>query len=205
MGRTLHYRVLSERQLPPEIWHVIESVQDSMNERFTCTCENIKLQPVSEADRKRGDHNPNAPSDAPVQAYGFTKVLADEWNAVLVVRFVQWLSALLPHSKVELHDEGDYVLCGNLIFEAGEPRPDGACIAQRCDYLKGQGYSDVLKQLAEAVQYAVLHGFFFTKYPASEYADRMELAALKLPDGLAGLSLGDVAERMQFPWQDEAS
>jgi hypothetical protein len=205
MGRTLHYRLLAPQQLPAEIWHVIESVQNAMNERFTWTCEHLKLEPVSEEDRRRGDHAPDLPSDAPVQAYGFTKVISDEWNAVLVIRFVKWLSALLPHVKIKVSDEGDYILAGDLIFEAGEPRPDCVRIARQRDLLRKAGLSDELKQLATAAKYAVLHGLYYAEIPASDYADRKELAALKLPDGLAGLSLGDAAERMQFPWQEDAA
>lgn len=205
MGRTLHYQLLAYQPLPPEIWRVIESVQSAMNERFSWTGETLKLEPVGEEERQRGDFAPDLSSDAPVQAYGFTRVYDDEWNAVLVIRFVKWLSALLPQTTIRVHDEGDYVLCGHLIFEAGEERPDCVRIARQCDYLKSQGLSDSLKRLGSAVQNAVLLGLYYAKFPASDYADRKELVALTQPDNLAGLSLGDAAELMQFPWHAEAA
>lgn len=196
----MHYRLLAAQPLPLEIWHVIESVQNAMNERFTWTCEDLKLEPVSEERRRQGDHAPDLSTDAPVQAYGFTKVASDEWNAVLVIRFVKWLSALLPQAKIKITDEGDYIPCGDLIFEAGEERPDCVRIVRHCAYLNSQGLDDEVKSLAKAGQLALLKGLYYAEFPATDYADRKEFAALKLPDSLAGLSLGDAAERMQFPW-----
>ena len=200
----MHYRLLAPQPLPSEIWHVIESVQNAMNERFTWTCENLKLNPVSEEQRRQREHTPDLSTDAPVQAYGFTKVMSDEWNAVLVIRFVKWLSALLPQAKIKVSDEGNYIPCGDVIFEAGEERPDSVRIVRQCAYLNSRGLDDEVKRLATASQLAMLKGLYYTQFPASAYADRKELSALKLPDRLVGLSLGDAAERMRFPWQEEA-
>lgn len=185
MGRTLHYKVQTERPIPPEMWRVIRSVQTEMNEHFTWTSGNLQLEPVGEEERSQGYFVPDVPTNAPIQAYGFTTVIGDEWNAVLVVRFAKWLSMLLPQAKVRVTDEGDYVPCGDLVFEAGKVRLDSIRVQRRLAHLKYEGFRHKFQTLVQAAENALAHGAFWAKVPASAYVDRMELASLKTAENLS--------------------
>ena len=205
MRRKLHYKVISFGPIPAEHWQIIRSVLKAMNERFTWSCENLKLEPVREEERQQGYFIPWTSTGPTVQAYGFTKVLDDEWNAALVIQFAKWLSKLLPKDKIEVSDEGDFVSFGDLIFEAGRASPDAMRIVRRLTYLMNEGFKDEFSKLVSASADAREHGCFYADVPASNYADRKEIAVLELPNCAAGLSLDEVAERMRFPWQDDAA
>jgi hypothetical protein len=176
-----------------------------MSQRFTWTCEEPRLEPVDSDERERDAFPTDLSNEPPVQAYGFTKVRDDEWNAVLVLRYVNWLSTLLPKAKIKVTDEGDYILCGDLIFEAGEARPDSVRIVRQYAFLHSQGLHDELKQLARAAEQARAHRVFYANVPAQNYADRKELVSLKASRDLSRMTLDDAADWLQFPWQDEAA
>ena len=204
MGRTLHFRILADKPLPSATWHAIERIERAMSQRFTWTCESLKLEPVDDEDREQGLFLPDLLQEQPLQANGITKVRDDEWNAVLVLRYVQWLSRLVPEARVKVTDEGDYVLCGDLIFEAGEGRPDSVRIVRQCAFLDSQGLRDELRTLAQAAAHAHQHRVYYANVPANDYADRTEIASLKDTRDLSRITLNDAADCLPFPWQDQA-
>lgn len=173
-----------------------------MNEQFTWTCENLGIDPVGPSDTwLRAEAN-----EPPAQAYGFTKVADDEWNALLVVRFARWLSTQLPDAIVKVNDEGDYILTGYLILEAGHARLDLARIESKKRYLKEQKMGYLVKTLETAVALGRDYGLFFGQFPAAIYADREEIAALEMPKkDLALLTIDNVADMMVFPWEKRAA
>lgn len=112
MGRTLNTRILRSQPLPRETWKTIQTVANAINKRFTWTCGNLSPLNLDDEEPRHFAFQSDTPSDHPVQACDFTKVAGDEWNALLVVRFMRWLSTLLPDSIVKVHDEGGYILAG---------------------------------------------------------------------------------------------
>jgi hypothetical protein len=206
MGRTLHTRILRTEPIPPEIWRKVESAAAAMNDCFTWTCENLGLQLLDDEERERMAYEPDSPSEPPVQADDFTKVASDEWNALLVVRFMRWVSTLLPDAVVTVRDEGDYVLAGNVIFEAGNVRLNEVRVARQREYLAETKQSWLIKPLDVAVSLAEQYGIYFAQIYAAEYADRKEIAALEIPkQDLAKLSINEVADLIRFPWEEQAA
>lgn len=54
-----------------------------------------------------------------IGARGFTKVADNEWNARLVVEFLIEASKMVPQVKINIYDEGDYILCKYIFVENG--------------------------------------------------------------------------------------
>lgn len=198
MGRTLHYELRGDRPIPIDAWSEIEIAQRYMNDRFTWTCENLGLERHDDGDlpeefRRHGDR-------LGLRAWGFTKVADDEWNALLVVRFLTWVSRRLPAFMVTLHDEGDYVLAGYVLLRKGMPKLDHVGIDGWRDYLDEHRMTETLARLDDAIGQAE-RGTFFARVPAEEYADRPEFHEIDIPkDAMARLTLDDVAEMIVFPW-----
>lgn len=204
MGRTIHYKILAAEQLPPETWAKIETMQAAMNERFIWTCENLKLRPTNEEERKRYLLVPDAPHDAPTQGWGFTKTRDDELNSVFVLKFLQWLSGLVPHVQLRILDEGDLLGIGEVFLEAGVMRIDDTWVTRQRRYLKRSDQPEEVHRLDEAVALAKRHGLLFLGPAAAGYARRAEVAALGIsPRELEQLSLVGVVDRMKFPWQED--
>lgn len=197
MGRTLHYKVQADQPIPWEAWREIRAVQAVMNIRFTWRWEELALSPIESDERAKYGFGSLHPT---VQAWGFTKVCEDEWNAVLVTRFIRWVSRRLPRSLVNLVDEGKYVLLGDVTFTAGESCMRLDSIPKRRSFLKQRELTQDLARFDNAIVQAG-RGVYFAKVPARDYADRDEIKKLALPqDQLDRMTLDEVADRIPFPW-----
>lgn len=204
MGRTLHYSLFGDEQLPLAERREIELAQRMLNHHFTWTCENLGFDLFDALQLTYSDAiQRNQTPWMPRLGTGFTKVAEDEWNAQVVVAFVQWVSSRLPNVTVRLYDEGDYIPCGYLWFQRGIPALDLPNIARWHDYLRSNGRSDALAQLDEAEKQAK-RGIFFASVNAAEYADRSEIKELGLTDKeLAKMTLKEVSDAVTMPWQTE--
>lgn len=201
MGRTLHYKIYCDPELYASARPDIDKVRKEMNYRFTWTVENLKLDAThpDEQDlwRPRDGVEPSVPA-----AWGFTKVGADEWNALLVFRFIEWVSRRIPRAFVTLHDEGDFVLAHHLVFLGGQALLDATRIHENGERLAAHGRRSGLDELQENVLLG-LHGVLYRRVSASDYTDRNEIEQMWLkPETLANLSIDEVATRMRFPWYD---
>lgn len=202
MGRTLHIRVHSADPIQLATWKVIRKIAAQMNDQFTWTCENLGINPVGPSDTWLSVEA----NEPPAQAYSFTKVAYDEWNALLLVRFARWLSTQLPDAVVKVHDEGDYILADSLILEAGRERLDWPRIERQRSYLFDEKTRWRLKSFETAVTLGQDYGLFFGHFPAAAYADRTEISALRIPKkDMAQLSIDEVADRLTFPWEKRAA
>jgi len=64
---------------------------------------------------------------------GFTKVREDEFNASLVISFLQEVSMLASGIRIKVHDEGDYLACP-VIIQNGRMEPDKLEIQSQIAY-----------------------------------------------------------------------
>lgn len=208
MGRTLTYEVFYERPLPDKIKTEILVTQAMLNYHFTWTCESLSLElfdePQSPAQHRQLSEfvyfsNPSDPR--PRIGTGFTKVRGDDWNACIVIRFLQWVSTLLPEATVTVCDEGDYILAAFLLLRNGEVGLDGERMASHRKDLAERDNLEALSYLEECQRQAD-NGVFFNAVAAKDYADRPEVYALGLTeDVLANTPLHEVVKRLVMPWE----
>ncbi|MBI5511412.1 MAG: hypothetical protein HY903_21855 [Deltaproteobacteria bacterium] len=203
MGRTLHYDIYDDRKNYREAEREIRIAQELLIYRFTWTCEWPSLRHLDEHERRqREDESLFKFRHAPI-ASGFTKVADDEWNAVLITRYVTWLSRRLPTATVTLHDEGDYLTPGYQIRCGGAAELDRDSLAEREKYLVEHNRWHRLNEQGEAIE-AFERGETHCAVPADEYADRREIVALGLTlEVLARMTLDEVADAIAFPWTTE--
>jgi hypothetical protein len=193
MGRTLHYAIYDDPKNYLAARAEIRVALELLIYRFTWTCEPPSLHRLDESERLEWstDHQGR---EAPI-ADCYIKVAGDEWNAVLITRFVAWLSRRLPTAAVTLRDEGDYLTPGYQVFRAGVPGLDDDRLAEHATYLVESGLDDCLR-----IQESQPHG----SIAAGEYAGRREIRALGLPsEVLARMTLDEVADAIAFPWATE--
>lgn len=177
-----------------------------MNKRFTWTCERIHPLLLDDEGRRQMSFQPDTPLDPPVQACDFAKVAEDEWNALLVVRFWRWVSTLLPDALVRVHDEGDYILAGYVVFTAGQVKLDAPRIESWRAYMTENGFHWRIKQLDIAMELAERHGLYFAELPGSLVWRHNEIAPLGLSlCDLQRRSLNEVADLIRFPWQKKVA
>jgi hypothetical protein len=182
----------------------IELARRMLNHRFSWTCETLDLELFDDPQLTYSDSLcKDGQAWMPRLGTGFTKVARDEWNAHLVVTFLQWVSSRLPTVTVKVHDEGDYIRARYLRFERGIPALDLANIARWRDYLKSNGYVDHLVRLDEAERLAQIPCHtFFADVTAEEYLDRPELAELDVSQSeLAKMTLNQVSHAITLPWR----
>ncbi len=179
-------------------WPEIDRMQDAMNERFSWFCERLCLEPVIETRHARGDDDGSPPVAA--VARGFTKVGGNDWEAVLVVHFLLWLSRRIPDAYVDVVDEGDLLLANPMGLRAGVPRLNERSIRARCDALRSAGNPQTFEDFEQLVA-ALKQGRILRAVPAVDYADLSEIKALGLDqETLARMTLEELAARMPFPW-----
>lgn len=206
MGRTVHTRILRTAPIERETWRKIDAAAIAMNDRFTWTCESFRPSLVDKEDRRRDWLKPDALSEPPVQAYDMTKVANDDWNALLIVRFMRWVSTLVPDAVVKICDEGRYILTGDLLFLDGWARLDQVGILRTRVRLYETGRLDILTGFQQAVRTAEAVSQYFRPIRAIDYADRKEIADLgHSKRELATLSIDAVANDIRFPWQEQAA
>lgn len=199
MGRTLHYRVLAPEAIPPEALATIASVVRAMNKRFTWTCEPLGFS-VPEPSMPRAGRESEPFDCFPLRAEGFTKVASDEWNACLTIRFVTWLSRMLPDATVTLLDEGRYIPAHHVMLESGKMTIDRIRLANVLGRIEGRDDRGAIGIFWINIA-AALNGHFFGSIRAADYADRQEIQGLEIPKrDLGHMSLEEVADRIVFPW-----
>lgn len=206
MGRTLHYSLFASSfgadQLRLAERRDIELAERMLQNRFSWSCEDLSLTLSDHMEITYADSLVRT-LGAPRLGSGMTKVADDEWNALLIVRFVRWVSLRLPTVTVRIHDEGDFIHGGYLIYQAGRPSLDRMNIERWRVYLQKHDLDEYVGRLDEAERLAE-KGVFFAEVPAADYAEVKEIGALGIPkDELARMTLHDVAARFTFPWETE--
>jgi hypothetical protein len=204
MGRTLHYAIYDDPKNYREAEREIRIAQELLIYRFTWTCEWPSLWLLDEHERlRREDESVLKPRKPIPLAEGFTKVRDDEWNAVLIARFVIWLSRRIPTARITLHDEGDYLAPGYQILRAGASELDHDRLAEQAEYLAEHKLNEYLRKQEEEIE-AFKRGEAHRSIPAREYADHREIRALGFaPEVLARMTLDEVADAIAFPWTTE--
>ncbi len=201
MGRTLYYAIYDDPKNYREAEREIRLAQELLIHRFTWTCEQPSLWALDEDDRLQWETD-SAGKPAPI-VDDYTKVRDDEWNAVLLTRFVTWISRRMPTATVALRDEGDYLTAGYQIIRAGVPELDHDRLAEHAKYLEECNLGDCLLIQEEQIE-AFKRGKTHHSIPAREYADRREIRALGFtPEVLARMTLDEVADAIAFPWTTE--
>jgi hypothetical protein len=165
MGRTIHYRIRGPRALTAYEGSALGSAMTLMNERFTWSCENLGLNFVTPMGaREPGDDGKD------IRTWGFTKVADDEWNALLVVRFLIWASATLPDHTIEADDEGQYILASSLVIRGGVPHVDLPRLRRTRARNERAGSSTAW--IDRAISFGV-KGELFAKLPAADHCNRV--------------------------------
>lgn len=203
MGKTIHFGLFGDEPLRLELRREITLAHLMLIHHFTWTVETPSIELFEFMQITYDDPGEFAHPWAPRLGAGRAKVGEDAWNARLVVLFARWLSARIPSITVRLHDEGDHVLAGHLLFQGGRTALDIVNIERRRTHLRSHGFHDTLARLDEAERVA-RQGIFFKRVRASDYGDRAEIKALGLTDEeLAKVTLEEVADAMRFPWDTE--
>lgn len=179
----------------------IQLAADMLTHHFTWTSESLIVD-FTEYPAVTYSTEPPDPWQA-LLGEGCTKVGRDEWNALLITRFLRWVSTQIPTRTVRVLDEGDYIIGSFAVFRKGTGSLDSALIKRQCQRLRDNGRAELVAKIEEDVSRAC-RGEFFRAVPAIEYADRKEIVDLGLTsDDLARLTLDDVADRLTFPWQTD--
>lgn len=204
----------------PKIWKQIEEVQEQYNLRFTWTADGPSLalqkpemgkfrlnlpfslsrfitpqslETVATSGHlpyEGGMFIPNA------LAYGQTKTRDNLWNAHLVVRFLRWVSEQLPELRVEIYDEGGFILAGSAVIERGKIHLNKSYLERmRSRLLEAYGDPMVTVGLAHA-ELEGMNGKFFADTVAYEYREVPEIREiLENNPELVDESLASLASR----------
>jgi hypothetical protein len=204
MGRSLPYAIYDDLKNYRSAEREIRIATELLNYRFTWTCEKPFLDRLNEREILRHERASKSKLWQPLPiAYGLTKVAGDEWNAVLLTRYVAWLSRRLPDAKVTIRDEGDYLTPGCQILRNGVPELDHERLAESRTYLEKHDMREYIELQREQIE-AFGRGETHRSVAAKEYADRREIRALGLPEeALARMTLDEVADMIAFPWTTE--
>jgi hypothetical protein len=211
----LIYAITGNGQLPSKVWKQIEEAQSQYNRRFTWVYENLSLT-LQRPEMKFRLNLPlskfNAPSGVVVSsghlpydsgilipnaiASGQTKVRDNLWNAHLVVRFMRWVSEQLPDYRVELYDEGGFILAGSVVIEKGKISLNRPYLErQRMRILEAYGDPNAVLGLAQA-ELVGMNGNFFADTIAYDYRETLEIKDLLNNDPeLCDESISSIAER----------
>lgn len=121
------------------------------------------------------------------------------WNALLVTRYLQWVSTEILNCTVRVVEEDDHVMSRFAVIYKGDISVYLTHRLRKCSIAMGKRRMDFMEAVARAC-----NDDFFRAIPAVDYADRTEIAALGLePEALAKLTLDDIADKLTFPWQTE--
>lgn len=179
-------------------WRKIRSIAQKMRERFSWVNESPMPDPYEE----EGPTDEPEGSKPPMRALAVTRVDGDYWNALLVIRYMRWVSELLPDAIISIDDDDGYILAGRLVLRGGRMGLDGAQMDRRKDFLRSINAGGKLKELELSEHLAHQYGVYFGLAQAVQFADRKEIQALQLPETeMAHLSIEEVADRIEFPWQ----
>jgi len=197
MGRTLHYDVFGSLELGPvksTARELIDEVQNDMNQEFTWPWENLALELFDGGCQITYAEATPKPWAARLGG-GFTKVYDDDWNAVLVVRFLRWVSTQLPERAfIRLYDEGDYIVPEEIILKGGELYP-------------GQKRANETLERYEERRAMALRKQWFRDVSALDYylshREMVRVTSLVTPEEFATFTLEDAANYLVFPWQTE--
>jgi len=168
MGRCLTYEVfgnLEEGPIPLRVRRRVQLAADMLTHHFTWTSESLAID--------FGDYPAITYSATPPDPWqallgdGVTKVGGDEWNALLITRYLRWVSTQIPVHTVRAIDEGDYIHAGFMVFRDGNISVDSGMVKRQCKRYKDNGRSDFVPKLEEAVQKAC-RGEFFRAVPAKD-------------------------------------
>jgi hypothetical protein len=204
MGRTLHYKVFDTDRHYADARKEIRIAQELLLFRYTWPCEQPTLRDLDGRGRRDLVDLGVYPRSGPFPiADGFTKVAGDEWSAVLLTRFMTWVSRRLPEATVALHDEGDYLTAGYHVLRNGAVTLDEERLDEHRQYLVERRLDVYLARQRDAVE-QFKHDVIHLPIPARDYADRPEIVALGIPaDVLGQMTLDEVADRLTFPWTTE--
>jgi len=190
---------LSHGPVPPEIRREIANVQQRMNHDFTWTNETPTLELFEHCQITYA-----APMPRPYAARlgtGIAAVHYDQWNALLVVRFLRWVSTKLPPgSYIRLQDDGSYVILQSVRLVRGEFRLGADDIARLSRHPHDPRALE--RRISRATRGRWVHAVAAAIY----YEGRPEIAAIAHamePMAFKMLSLEDVADRIVFPWQSD--
>jgi hypothetical protein len=193
---TIDYAVFGARRVLADERSEILLCQALMNRRFTWTGSGLNLFLPFDKHVLT-----TLSSSLPVRGAGRTRVFGDEWNAFLVVRFLEWLSRRLPEHEVRVHDSGGFLSVSDVVLR------DGVAHRARAVERGVPAHGEGLRMPAPPTAPAVLErldGRFYESVAASLYADVPEIAASPISrEELAVMTLDDIAERFLFPWDTE--
>lgn len=201
MERSLYYKVLSDKPIPHDVATKIYLAQAMMNQRFTWKSGKINLSLYELA--KSGTEVYDALFDLPILGVGCTTTGSDDWNACLLLRFLRWVSTILPEATVTVDDAGQYILAEWIAFIQGAIGLNVVRVDESLRSLKGKRKKAELERLREAVGKAK-SGQFFATVAARDYVDRQEVGELleRKPE-LASAPLEEIADHLVFPWDTE--
>lgn len=195
---TIDYAVFGARRILADERSEILLCQALMNKRFTWTGSGLNL--FLPFDRHVLT---SLESLLPVRGAGRTRVFSDEWNALLVVRFLDWLSQRLPEHEVRIHDSGSFLSPSDVVLIAGRPHralDSGANASAAADGDDSRRPTPTGASVLERLT----GGRYYESVPASLYADVPEIAAAPISrEELAVMTLDDIAELFLFPWDTE--
>lgn len=204
MGRCLTFEVfgnLDEGPVPNSVRRRIQIAADMLTHHFTWTSQSLV---IDFTDRPVISYATIPPD--PWQALlgdGVCEVDDDEWNALLLIRYMRWVSTQVPTRTVRVIDEGGFIIADFAVFRDGEVSLDSPLVASQTQRYRENDRWELLCKFEKGVQRAC-NGEFFNAYRAIDYADRKEIAGLGLtPNELAKLTLDDVADKLTFPWQTD--
>lgn len=140
-------------------------------------------------------------------ASGFTKILYNEWEAFLILRFLTCVSRRYPYLRIDVHDEGDFVLAGHIILEGGKPRIDEANVHERRLWLNEAEPDESIGFYPKEEQYslrratkAAERGVFYADIDVSSYLDRKEFLLLGLSrKEMAQMGFQELIKLIYFP------
>ncbi|MFI5298335.1 MAG: hypothetical protein ACHREM_09575 [Polyangiales bacterium] len=191
MRTTIHYAVYSERELRQDEWKEICAAQAVVNHRCTWTSGDLSLERLDP--RGREASSLTLVGKAKAVAWGQTKVDEDEWNTVLVIAFLDWLTTRYPHMTVQIRFDGPFglgtarLLGGRDVQPERRPTDNVECPSSRPRAI-GEHADD------ERI---------FALISIDNYRDRREVVALGLSDAeLRSLTVVDVVKRLPIPWFD---
>lgn len=198
MGRTLWYELHLSRPLSWAEEKEIRAAVAVMNHRCTWTCEELNLRALES--ERRDEYVRENPGHAPPVLWGMTKVCNDEWNALLIVRFLIWLAGRFEGARIRLHDEGSLVRCSYVTIWNGVLTPDLDAIERQRRWLEENGRAEWATKLVERQRTAPVAGIL-NDGPAAEFSDRREVLALGISDATMRLfRMSDLAQRLSIPW-----
>lgn len=123
----------------------------------------------------------------------------NEWHALVVARYLAWVTQYAPGLLVKAHDDGRYFLADDLLFHNGIAMLDPD--RTRAELGGGRG------NVTQAARSSALTGVafhsrpLFATVPAAPYAHEPAIRALGLSGTqLSQMTLDVVAARVVFPW-----